>query len=283
MTIDEALSFGAQNLERVSDSAQLDAELLLAGLLHTSRSGLHIRAKRPLDSVVKAHYMSWIEQRSRGIPIAYLLGEKEFWSLSFQVTNATLVPRADTEILVQHCLQALDQNRSTKVLELGTGSGIIAVVLARARPRCEIVATDISACALTIAQANAIKHQCSNIQFICADWFKALKAQNFDLIVSNPPYIEADHACLNDPNLNAEPINALSSGIEGLDALRVIILQASAYLVPDGKLMVEHGYQQGPAVQKLFQQGGFVNVHTYKDYHSLPRVTEGQWRPNGCT
>ncbi len=278
MIVQQALDYGQNQLAFSSESAKLDAELLLGAVLECNRTCLHIHPDRPIPDSHSEAYLKLIRLRRENVPIAYLLGEKEFWSLPFKVTPDTLIPRPATETLIEVALECLPPLQPSKILELGTGSGIIATVLATERTKSHIVATDISVEALKIAKHNALMHLCSNVKFLCSNWYGALNRMEFDLIVSNPPYIREDHECLLDLSLAAEPLQALSAGKFGLSALEIVIPGAVSYLNDGGTLIVEHGFDQQPEVQNLFRQAGFTQVHTVKDLQQQPRITVGQMR-----
>ncbi|HBC58330.1 MAG TPA: peptide chain release factor N(5)-glutamine methyltransferase [Gammaproteobacteria bacterium] len=276
MIVQEALEYAQTLLAPSSESPRLDAELLLGAILDCDRTALHIHQDRTIAKQQSEAYLKLIQQRQNRMPIAYLLEEKEFWSLSFKVTPDTLIPRPATETLIEVALENLPPKQATRILELGTGSGIIATVLAMERNQSYIVATDISVEALKIAKYNASVHQCSAISFLCSDWYSALNEVEFDLIASNPPYISHDHECLLDSSLTAEPLHALEAGKTGLDALKVVIPGAVPYLKTGGILIVEHGYDQQSNVQYLFHQAGFTQVRTVQDLQQQPRITIGQ-------
>lgn len=264
-----------------SDSARLDAELLLAHCLDKPRSYLFTWPEAELTTEQLTCFNRLLAQRHTGQPIAYLLGYREFWDLVLSVTPATLIPRPETELLVETALTVLPDdtapdNTTVHILELGTGSGAIALVLAKTCPSAHIIAGDISAAALAVAQVNAEKYQLNNIDFLQSDWFSNIPANNqFDLVISNPPYI-----AMNDPHLSLgdvrfEPPNALASGADGLEAIRHLITHAPRYLKPTGILMFEHGFDQGGETIGLMQQAGFRKVRCIKDMAGHDRVTLG--------
>ncbi len=251
-----------------------EAEVLLCFVLGQSRTYLFTWPDRPLTPEQQALFEGLVEQRAQGVPVAYLTGEREFWSLPLKVSPATLIPRADTECLVELALARISP--SARVLDLGTGTGAIALALASEQTCAEVWAVDASPDALAIARQNA---ECLglSVQLLHSDWFSALDAQRFDLIVSNPPYIAARDQHLEQGDLRFEPRSALVSGEDGLDDIRRILQDAPAHLRAQGWLLLEHGYDQGEAVRALFKAGGFVAVETQADYAGLDRVTLGRW------
>lgn len=256
------------------DSAKLEAEILLCHLLKISRAQLYTWPERELTDQQANDFFDLIYQRQQGQPIAYLTGQREFWGLSLQVNSNTLIPRADTETLVEIALQKATAYAQPKLLDLGTGSGAIALALASELNQAEIHAVDYSADALTIAKSNAKRLNLA-VQFHQGSWFEPVIDQDFDIIVSNPPYIESADPHLNQGDLRFEPSQALASGVDGLDDLRLIISQAKAHLNPQGWLMVEHGYNQAQVVADLFKQSGYQAIELITDLAGQPRVTIG--------
>lgn len=274
-TIQNLLDNATARLAIHSDSPRLDAEVLLAFVLEKNRSYLRAWNDKPLDMPTITHFESLISNRLEGVPIAYLTGSREFWSRDFFVTPDVLIPRPDTEILIEHCLAQIPENSPFHILDLGTGSGIIAITLAAERPHAKIIAVDASSSALEIAQKNARFHECPNIKFILSDWFCAVPKIKFDLIVSNPPYIPADDSHLTQGDVRFEPKSALISDENGLHDIHLITEQAKNYLMPNGQLVFEHGYNQAQDVQNIFQMFDFVNVRTHRDLAGQPRITIG--------
>jgi len=272
-TIAEAVKNAALTLEPHSESPRLDAELLLATLLGLPRSALIARGNEPVGLHDESAYAELIAQRTHGVPTAYLTGRREFWSLPLKVSPAVLVPRPETEILVEHALALLPRDALCSVLDLGTGSGAIALSLAHERPRWAITAVDISSAALDVAFQNAQSLRLSHIQWRLGSWFDPVPAERFHLIIANPPYIAA-----NDPALKAlcaEPTAALIAGRTGLEALSAIIAQAPEHLHARGWLALEHGIAQAHDVAQLLQAKGFDSIRTYSDFSGRPRVTLG--------
>lgn len=259
---------------------RLDAELLLAHVLDTTRSGVIARDERELTPEEQGDFERLLARRHAGEPLAYLTGTKEFWSLELEVTPEVLVPRPETELLVEWGLELLEMRHKPVtdigVLDLGTGSGAIALAIARERPLLHVVATDISAGAVAVARGNAQRLGIANVAFRAGDLFGALTvadAGRFDVIISNPPYVATGDPHLAD--LTFEPAIALTSGADGLDALQAIVAGAPAYLAPEGWLLVEHGSQQAAAVRELLEDEGFVEVATRRDLAGLERATGG--------
>ncbi len=265
-----------QALGLASCDARLEAQLLMAAALDVNRAWLLAHDDEMLDPPVAARYTSWLKRRLTGEPIAYIFGEKEFYGLMFKVSPAVLIPRPETELLLELALARIPVDRPCRVLDLGTGSGIIAITLAKLRPLAELVAVDVSPAALELAQANARNLKASNILFIESDWFSALDSvEKFDVIVSNPPYIRADDPHLARGDLRFEPTHALAAGASGSDALSRIITQAIPHLASTGTLLLEHGYDQGEYVRAALRQTGFPESVTYQDLASVERVTIG--------
>jgi release factor glutamine methyltransferase len=254
----------------------VDAECLLAHALDRPRSWLYAHADDGVDAATAQRVAALIERRRAGEPVAYLTGRRGFWTFDLQVTPATLIPRPETELLVELALDRLAVDRATRIADLGTGSGAIALALASERPLAEVLATDASADALAVAQANARELRVANVQFRLGDWCAALQMHDFDLIASNPPYIASDDQHLHQGDLRHEPPDALASGSDGLDAIRSIVAAAPAHLLEGGWLLLEHGLDQGERVRALMRDAGFVDVHTTCDLESRDRVTCGR-------
>lgn len=255
-----------------NESAQLDAEVLLAHVLDKNRSYLYAWPEKELATDELEKFRLLVAERQQGRPVAYLLGTQEFWSLSFHVTPATLIPRPETEQLVDAVLQDHAGKNSLVVVDAGTGSGAIAIALAHEKPQWQVCACDYSMAALQVAQANAHCHHAA-VAFFCSDWLAAVQAGGIDVIVSNPPYIAPGDVHL--PALAYEPTSALVAADHGLADIRQICLQASALLKSHGMLYVEHGYDQAQAVQQIFADCGFSAVFTAKDYAGCDRFTRG--------
>ncbi|XID75788.1 peptide chain release factor N(5)-glutamine methyltransferase [Alkanindiges sp. WGS2144] len=249
---------------------------LLEHILKINHLSLKYKDEQVLSPEQQQQFLMGIERLKQGEPLAYVIGEQAFWTLTLKVTPATLIPRPDTEVLVEQALALIDPEQNLHILDLGTGSGAIALSIAKECPQLQMTATDFSATALEVAQQNAVLNQIDNVQFLQGSWYQALADNSqFDLIVSNPPYIDEQDTHLND--LSHEPITALTAKEQGLSDLKIIIGQAPQYLKYGGFLLVEHGYDQARAVQQLFVQAGFEQVKTVRDYGGNGRVTMGQW------
>lgn len=257
-------------------SAHLDAELLLAHALGQSRAYLRAWPEHMLTDQQVSIFAALVARRVVGEPIAHILGRREFWSLDLEVTPATLIPRPDTELLVELALARIPVDAELDIVDLGTGSGAIALAVARERPRCRVTATDVSAAALAVARDNARRLAIGNVVFQHGAWYAGLGRQRFDAILSNPPYIRADDPHLQQGDVRFDPLSALVSGADGLDDLRVIVAGAPAHLRPGGWLLVEHGYDQGEAVRRLFAAAGLADIQGTNDLAGHPRVTLGR-------
>lgn len=273
----ELLADAARRLAEISETPRLDAELLLAAALDRPRSYLHAWSERTPEPEPAARFAVWLERRLSGEPVAYLLGRREFWSLDLEVTPDTLIPRPETELLVELALGQLSTDRAVTVADLGTGSGAIALALAVERPLARIVATDQSAAALTVARRNAQRLKICNVEFREGDWCAPLGDERFDLIAANPPYVAATDPRWRVGELRFEPPAALVAGDDGLDALRTIITQAPDRLKPGGWLLLEHGYDQGEAVPALLRERGFSAVSDHRDAAGIHRTSVGHW------
>lgn len=253
-----------------------DAALLLAHALSRPRAWLYAHGDDAIDAQALASFAALVARRTAGEPVAYLTGTRGFWSFDLAVSPATLIPRPETERLVELALARMPSETSLRVADLGTGSGAIALALARERPRAQVVATDASETALAIAQANARQLGVDNIEFRRGHWCSPLRGERFDLIASNPPYIADDDAHLREGDLRFEPPAALASGRDGLDAIRCIVRDAPTHLIDGGWLLLEHGWQQGGAVRELLRAAGFTAVSSEQDLEARDRVTLGR-------
>jgi release factor glutamine methyltransferase len=258
------------------DSARLDAELLVAHALGHARAWLYSHADEIIDADALARIEPLIAARARGVPIAQLLGRRGFWTLELEVTPDTLIPRPETELLVELTLVRIPRDHVVRILDLGTGSGAIALAIAAERPLAHVTAVDASQPALTVAQRNAETLRLRNIDFVHGDWFAPLAEEHFEVVVGNPPYLADDDPHLETGDLRFEPRMALASGIEGLDAIRRIVRDAPAHLQHGGWLLLEHGWTQGAAVRELLSAAGLCEVETQRDLEQRDRVTLGR-------
>ena len=276
-SISSLLLEGIARLERVAAEPRREAEILLAAALGRTRGHLLAHPdERVLDCDATDRYEASVVRRAHGEPIAYILGEKEFWSLTLAVTPAVLVPRPETELLVERALAHVAADAPARILDLGTGSGAIALAIAHERPRAQVLATDTSTGALEVARGNAARLHLRNVGFRQGAWYAPVPGERFTLVVSNPPYIAVDDARVERQVRGYEPHAALYAGRDGLDALRTVIAEAPAHLVAGGWLVVEHGDRQGPAVRDLFAAAGFGAIATHRDLAGLERCTEGR-------
>lgn len=255
--------------------ARLEAELLLAQQLDKQRAWLYAHPDDVVDADMAQRFEALVSRRVAGEPIAYVTGHREFWSLDLAVTPHVLIPRPETELLVELALQRISPERDADVADLGTGSGAIALAIATSRPRAKILATDANGDALAVARGNATRVGAQNVSFAQGDWCAALGDRTFDVIVSNPPYIADRDPHLDEGDLRFEPRAALASGTDGLDAIRAIVHDAPSHIKQGGWLMLEHGYAQGDAVRSLLKQSGFVEVFTAVDLEGRERVSGG--------
>jgi release factor glutamine methyltransferase len=278
-TVIDHLQRGARSLRAHSDSPRLDAELLLGKVLGLSRAGLIARSSEPVATPSEQAYADLIDKRLQGAPVAYLTGTREFWSLPLTVTPAVLVPRPETELLVELALERIPErrvpalDRMMSILDLGTGSGAIALAIASERAGVRITGVDISPAALEIAIQNSRDLGFAHINWRLGSWFEAVPGEKFDVIVANPPYVAAADPALQ--ALRAEPAIALNAGPTGLDALSVIVRAAASHLQTQGWLLLEHGSDQAPEVVRLLVSHGFTGVRSQLDFSGKPRVTLG--------
>jgi release factor glutamine methyltransferase len=275
-TITKTLQLGRELLQPHHESAALEAEILLCHCLNKSRAYLRTWPEKPLNKEVLAQYQQLLARRQQGEPIAYITGYKEFWDLRLHVTPEVLIPRPETEHLVELVLEKIPADAAWHIADLGTGSGAIALAVARERPRCRITATDQSSASLAVAKDNALHNNIHNVRFRESYWFEALENECFHMVVSNPPYVAENDPHLKQGDLRFEPVSALSSGPQGLDDIEHIIRHAGAYLTAPGWLLLEHGYQQGDAVVQLLRNNGFKDVQCHSDYAQLERVSAGR-------
>lgn len=268
---------GVARLRRVADDPRHEAEILLGAALGRPRSFLVAHADEPvLDCEATDRYEAHVTRRSHGEPIAYIVGEKEFWSLPLLVGPEVLVPRPETELVVERALAHLPGGMRGRVLDLAAGSGAIALAIARDRPLCTVVGTDVSSAAVAIARENAVRLGLANVEFRVGSWLAPVAGQSFDLVASNPPYIAEGDPRVEPAVRRYEPHDALYSGPSGLEALREIAGCSPAHLAPGGWLVVEHGDTQGPAVRALLEVAGFDSIATHRDLADRERCTEGR-------
>jgi len=258
-----------------SASAARDAEILLCQELACERSYLYTWPDTRVDAAAEKRFLDLVQARAAGTPVAYLSGEREFWSLRFKVTRDTLIPRPETELLVEHVLSHFGE-AALEVLDLGTGSGAIAIALGHARPGWKITASDISPACLEVAAYNARQNQVRNVQWLESDWFARLAGQRFDLIVSNPPYIAEQDPHLAEGDVRFEPRSALCSGSDGMTAISHLCQQAARALRPGGWFFCEHGYDQKNAVHQCLAREGFSHIVQRADLGGQPRLSGGQ-------
>lgn len=272
-TVSEALDWATEQLSE-SDDARLDSQILLAYALNVSRTWLFTWPDKALDGATLTAFNALIEERKSGTPIAYITGYRDFWSLRLKVTPDTLIPRADTELLVETALTLKNVEKSCDVIDLGTGTGAIALSLANECPSWRITATDINPETLAVAKENAQTLELA-VSFKESAWFDAIN-DRYDLVISNPPYIESDDPHLQQGDLRFEPAGALASGQDGLDDIRRLVQQALKHLKKDGYLLLEHGYQQAEAVRSLMAKAGYIDIETHQDIEDRDRVTLGK-------
>ena len=275
MKIKDALQFSLSQLSQ-HDAAALESELLLAQALDKSRTFLATWPETILTAPQERLFKQLVTRRQHGEPIAYILERREFWDITLRVTPATLIPRPETELLVETALQQIPNTADWNILDLGTGSGAIALAIAKHRPSCQVTATDASEEALTVAQENAARLGLTNVIFHCGNWFAGLAGQRFEVIASNPPYVAADDPHLKQGDLRFEPSTALSAGPDGLEDIRRIIENSPRYLTSGGWLMLEHGYDQGDRIRRLLTSRGFTHVSGQEDLAGIQRLSYGQ-------
>jgi release factor glutamine methyltransferase len=278
LTIDSLLRQCATELKSVSTSARLDVELLLGHVLRKGRVELYTQSDKTVAPEHAALFINLVQKRSEGRPVAQLIGLREFWSMDLNITADTLIPRPETELLVECALTHIISNQPADVLELGTGSGAVALAIARERPDIHITATDISPAALNIARYNAKALKLEKIEFLLGDWYTPLRGRKFSTIVSNPPYVTDMEMIVHDFELSHEPELALRGGEDGLMAIKSVIKKAPYHMFSGGWLAIEHGSRQGPAVEVLLKDAGFVSIFSYTDLQGHSRVTEGKLR-----
>jgi release factor glutamine methyltransferase len=279
INIQSVLQKHGKKLETVlnldSGSARIDVQCLLQSVLQVDRAWILCHPEQSLEPDQQAKYASLFDRRLKGEPIAYLVGEREFFGLTLKVSPATLIPRPETELLVEQALQRIPPRSKCRVLDLGTGSGAIALSIAYERPDAEVVAVDASKDALEVARFNVQRLNLGNVRLLPSNWFSALQGEHFDIIVSNPPYVAAGDAHLTQGDVRFEPRSALASGTDGLDDIRNICAKAKNHLNANGWLLFEHGHDQAAQVCVLLQRSGFGNVFSVRDLAGIERVSGG--------
>jgi release factor glutamine methyltransferase len=258
------------------DTARLDTEILMCHAMGINRSEIYTRTDNPVSVSDRQRFNRLIDKRTSHYPVAYLTGRREFWSREFFVNEHTLIPRPETEHLVEAALGLIPDDRPCNILDLGTGCGAIAITIASERPDCNLIATDHCQHALAVAKINASHHHTDNVIFIRCNWLTGF-AQTVDFILSNPPYIKHNDPHLKTGEIQHEPQQALVAGDDGLDCIRKIICQAPGYLAENGWLLLEHGFEQGQQVRGLLETAGFNQVATRQDYAGLDRISLGRW------
>ena len=276
-TLSALLTEAAARLKDASDSPRLDAELLLAHAIGRERSYLHAHPESRPDPPEMQEFERLVTARGRGEPIAYLTSKREFWSLPLTVTPSTLIPRPETELLVELALERIPMGADFEILDLGTGSGALALALAKERPHSHVTATDQSPDALRVAISNAVRLGLNNVEFLEGDWFAPCGERRFQIIASNPPYVRDDDPHLTAGDVRFEPRTALAGGTDGLRDLRHIIGTSPAHLEMGGVLLLEHGQDQGEAVRTLLQAVGLTRIRTWHDMSGHERVSGGEW------
>ncbi|MCQ8890002.1 peptide chain release factor N(5)-glutamine methyltransferase [Pseudoalteromonas carrageenovora] len=276
LTLEQAIAAGADLLASSSESAKLDAQVLLLHILQKPRSYLFTWPEHALSNEQQSQFNVFLQRRLKGEPVAHITGLREFWSLSLEVNATTLIPRPDTETLVE-CALNLAMLDTAKVLDLGTGTGAIALALGCEMPNWQIVAVDRVTEAVALANKNQQRLGINNVDVKQSNWFSALQGERFNLIVTNPPYIEQDDIHLNQGDVRFEPLSALVADDAGMSDIKQIITQSRDYLLSSGYLLIEHGFEQAEAVRHLFKEMAFINIKTVKDFGNNDRVTLAQW------
>lgn len=276
LTLEQAVAAGADLLASSSESAKLDAQVLLLHILQKPRSYLFTWPEHELSDDQQLQFNVFIQRRLKGEPVAHITGLREFWSLSLEVNATTLIPRPDTETLVECALNMVMPDKA-KVLDLGTGTGAIALALGSEMPNWKIVAVDRVTDAVALANKNQQRLGINNVEVKQSNWFSALQGEKFNLIVTNPPYIEQGDIHLNQGDVRFEPLSALVADDAGMSDIKQIISHSRDYLLSSGYLLIEHGFEQAEAVRHLFKEMAFINIKTVKDFGNNDRVTLAQW------
>jgi release factor glutamine methyltransferase len=276
-TIGTALRWAREKIAPISATADIDAEILLRYCIDQDHAWLLSHSEDSVATCERFRFHDLVQRRATGEPIAHITGVRGFWSFDLHVTPDTLIPRPETELLVEHALARIPAEASWHIADLGTGCGAIALAIATERPKCRITATDISDDALVVARHNRKRFALPNIEFRCGDWFAPVASRRFDVIIANPPYVAQGAPHLGQGDLQFEPRLALISGTHGLDALKIIVAQAPYYLEPKGWILVEHGFDQAGAVRRLMLNNAGRNVALFRDYASLDRISACQF------
>lgn len=271
MRLDAAIADAMERLSHSSESPRLDAEILLCRTIDMPRSYLFAHPEDELDDLTAERFASVLERRIGGEPMAYIMGTREFWSHELLVSPATLVPRPETELLVELALREIPRKAEWQILDLGTGSGAIAIAIAGERGMCQVTAVDISPDALAVARENVRMLALGNVELELGSWTEPVRERRFKVIVSNPPYVRSDDEAL--LKLQHEPQSALAAGADGLDAIRVLTAECGAILADEGVLLIEHGAEQPVAVAELLEEHGWTDICCHNDLAGLPRVT----------
>lgn len=277
MNISQAIADAKNQLHGFTDSVQADVELLLCHVLECNRTWLHTWPEKELTHEQITHFKTLINKRREHQPVAYLTGKRGFWSFELDVNESTLIPRPETELLVENALEKIPPDSTMKILDLGTGSGAIALAIAHERPHCHVTAIEQSAAALEIAINNSQSLNLKNITFIHGNWFEPVQGKRFDLIASNPPYIAEQDEHLTQGDVQHEPLTALASGKDGLNDIRHLISRASNHLNQNGWLILEHGFDQNKVIQQLFTQSGYHQIQQINDLSGHVRVSMGKY------
>ncbi len=276
-SLGKVLEQATAKLRHASPSPRLDAEVLLMRVCGLDRAELVRRSDRALSDEQARHLEALVTRRRAGEPVAYLTGTREFWSMELDVSPATLIPRPETELLIELALECIPSDARWTIFDVGTGCGAIALALAKERPQCRIIASDRCANALQIADRNAKKHGLSQVEFRVGDWLAPLAGEHAHIIVSNPPYVREGDPYLRDPALRFEPAHALLGGCDGLGGIRHLVQHARQHLHVDGWLLLEHGHEQADAVTDLMRRCGYRHISTHRDYAQRDRASRARW------
>jgi release factor glutamine methyltransferase len=277
VTLAAAVDAAARALRPSSPTARLDAEVLLRHASGLTLADAVAQPRRPLSDAIRAAFTALIERRRQGEPIAYITGRREFWSLDLAVSPATLIPRPETELLVEQALARIPADASSRIVDLGTGCGAVALAIAHERPLARVIATDSSEAALAVARSNANRLHLTNVEFHCGEWFAPLGEEQFDIVVSNPPYLRADDPHLGEGDLRFEPRAALIAGNDALGEIRAIARTARNHLIFGGWLLLEHGFDQAADVRSMLADAGYLEFQSYRDLAGHERVSAGRF------